>query len=99
MWLTLLWGGTAILFLGVSASALYHLRWAQRLPPVQALPTNSDGPQPEPWPPFCSVVIAARDEAARIEGTVHHLLAQRNVPLEIIVVDDRSTDGTGDIVA
>ena len=29
---------------------------------------------------------------------VRHLLAQRGVELEIIVVDDRSADGTGDIV-
>ena len=46
----------------------------------------------------CSVVIAARDEAARIEATVRHLLAQTGVEMEVIVVDDRSTDGTGEIL-
>jgi len=44
----------------------------------------------------CSVVIAARDEEARIEGTLRHLLAQRGIKAEFIVVDDRSTDRTGD---
>jgi glycosyltransferase involved in cell wall biosynthesis len=44
------------------------------------------------------VVIAARDEEARIEGTVRHLLAQRGVEAEFIVVDDRSTDRTGEIL-
>jgi len=46
----------------------------------------------------CSVVIAARDEAARIEKTVRQLLQQRGVTLELIVIDDRSTDGTGQIL-
>jgi hypothetical protein len=46
----------------------------------------------------CSVVIAARDEGARIEQTIRHLLAQRKVALELIVVDDRSTDRTSEIL-
>jgi cellulose synthase/poly-beta-1,6-N-acetylglucosamine synthase-like glycosyltransferase len=43
-------------------------------------------------------VLAARDEEARIEGTLRHLLAQTGVQMEVIVVDDRSTDRTGDIL-
>jgi hypothetical protein len=39
--------------------------------------------------------VAARDEAARIDATVASLLAQDGCALEIILVDDRSTDGTG----
>lgn len=31
MWLNLIWAGVALLFLGMSASAVFHLRWAQRL--------------------------------------------------------------------
>lgn len=46
----------------------------------------------------CSVVVAARDEATRLEETVRRLLAQRGVAVDVIVVDDRSTDGTGDIL-
>jgi glycosyltransferase involved in cell wall biosynthesis len=45
-----------------------------------------------------SVVIAARDEEARIETTLRRLIAQEDVDLELIVVDDRSTDRTGEIV-
>jgi glycosyltransferase involved in cell wall biosynthesis len=44
------------------------------------------------------MVIAARDEAARIEQTIRHLLAQRGVELELIVADDRSTDRTSKIL-
>ena len=45
--------------------------------------------------PTLSVVVAARDEAAAIASAVRSLLAQDYPGLEVIVVDDRSTDGTG----
>lgn len=45
-----------------------------------------------------SVIIPARDEAARIRQTVERLLLQRAVDLELLVVDDNSSDGTGAIV-
>src|SRR5206468_3127416 len=48
--------------------------------------------------PALSVVVTARDEAEGIEATVRRLLAQRYAALEVIVVDDRSTDGTGAIL-
>jgi len=46
----------------------------------------------------CSVVIAGRNEASRLEQTIRCLLAQRGVELELIVVDDRSTDQTPEIL-
>ena len=48
--------------------------------------------------PSLSVVVTARDEAEAIETTVSRLLAQRYAGLEVIVVDDRSTDGTAEIL-
>ncbi len=45
-----------------------------------------------------SVVVTARDEAEQIERTVRGLMAQGHADLEIVVVDDRSTDGTGEIL-
>ena len=44
------------------------------------------------------MVIAAWDEEARIEGTVRRLLAQEGVEAEFLIVDDRSTDRTGEIL-
>src|SRR5947209_1157095 len=48
--------------------------------------------------PLVSVIIPARDEAHIIEQTVRAFLAQTYANLEVIVVNDRSADGTGDIV-
>ncbi|MEA2327294.1 MAG: chlorobactene glucosyltransferase [Thermoanaerobaculia bacterium] len=48
--------------------------------------------------PLVSVIIPARDEAHIIERTVRAFLAQTYTNLEVIVVNDRSTDGTGEIV-
>lgn len=48
-----------------------------------------------------SIVIPARDEEGCIASTVKHLhleLRLRNVPHEIVVVDDGSTDGTWNIL-
>jgi cellulose synthase/poly-beta-1,6-N-acetylglucosamine synthase-like glycosyltransferase len=66
----------------------------KRLPDWETLAGSIDPPPRG----LCSVIIAARDEQARIEETIRHLLAQRGVDLEIIVVDDRSRDGTGEIL-
>jgi glycosyltransferase involved in cell wall biosynthesis len=96
MWFTLLFGATAALFLAMTFAALFHLRWARRLPSVKDVTatTRFEGSRE----PRCSVVVAARDEQARIESTVRHLLAQSDVAVEVIVVDDRSTDRTGEIL-
>lgn len=48
--------------------------------------------------PLVSVIIPARDEARIIERTVRAFLAQTYPHLEIIVVNDRSVDGTGEIL-
>lgn len=45
-----------------------------------------------------SVLLPARDEAARVEPTLRSLLAQEGVDLEVVVLDDGSTDGTADVV-
>jgi len=91
MWMNLIFGGTATVFLAMAAVTLWHLRWVRRLPALEKLPEAGGKIR-------CSVVIAARDEEARIEQTVRRLLAQRGVELEIIVVDDRSTDRTSEIL-
>ena len=77
--MTVMWGG---LVLGVGKWARHH-RLAQPLgaPPAEA--------------PTISVCIPARDEALNIAACVRAVRAQRWSRFEVIVVDDRSSDGTG----
>ncbi|MGH7512466.1 MAG: glycosyltransferase family 2 protein [Gemmatimonadales bacterium] len=60
-------------------------------------PSLSDVPPAEGTP--VSVIIPARNESATIETVVRSVLASRYRPLEVIVVDDRSTDDTAARVA
>ncbi|MGH9420690.1 MAG: glycosyltransferase, partial [Thermoanaerobaculia bacterium] len=52
----------------------------------------------ETFRPAVSVVIAAYNEATVIVNTIHAVLANYYDPIEIIVVDDGSSDGTADQV-
>lgn len=49
--------------------------------------------------PPVSVVIAARDEARGIEAALRSVLALEGSRVEVVVVDDRSSDGTTGILA
>lgn len=46
-----------------------------------------------------SILIPARNEAGNIAAAVHAALAAEGVAVEVVVMDDGSTDGTADIVA
>jgi hypothetical protein len=45
--------------------------------------------------PVVSIIVAARNEAPSIETAVESMLAMDYPHLQVVVVDDRSTDGTG----
>jgi chlorobactene glucosyltransferase len=49
--------------------------------------------------PSLSVIVPARNEERNIETCVRSLVGQTGVDAEVIVVDDRSTDGTRKILA
>lgn len=55
-------------------------------------------PEPERWPRV-SVILAARDEARDIGAAVASRLADDYPEFELILVDDRSTDGTGAVAS
>ena len=59
-------------------------------------PNLSDVPPATGTP--ASVIIPARNESAIIETVVRSVLASTYQPLELLVVDDRSTDDTASIV-
>jgi hypothetical protein len=56
-----------------------------------------DPPPPQIWPKL-SIVIPACNEAASLESALRSVLEQDYPELEIILIDDRSSDGTAAIV-
>ena len=82
------------------------LGWASRavvtlwkLPQVPNL-LSGDPPAPlvEGEEPLLTVIVPARNEAAVIGETLRSLLATEGIRLEIVAVNDRSTDTTGAIM-
>ena len=57
---------------------------------------RDEPPTPSAWPSV-TAVVPARDEAATVGETVRSLLAQEYPGLRVVVVDDGSQDGTGEI--
>ena len=65
---------------------------------IRAVPLLRDDASPEParWPRV-SLIVPARDEARDLERAVRTRLTDDYPNLQVILVDDRSTDGTGAI--
>ena len=71
----------------------YMMYAAKRLPRFHRFVV----PAPHDWPRL-SIIIPACNEAEHIEAAVHTLRLQDYPNLEIILVNDRSVDNTGEIV-
>ncbi|HEX2081168.1 MAG TPA: glycosyltransferase [Longimicrobium sp.] len=69
------------------AVALYNLATAPRLEAAGAPAAR----------PYASVLVPARDEAENLRRTLPRLLALDYPRLEVLVLDDRSGDGTGSV--
>ncbi len=85
---------TSIAVLGVSLIAL-----AVVVPGVRRMTHLRDvAPLASPRPPGVTIVIAALDEAKTIEPALRSVLALDYPRLQVVAVDDRSTDDTGTIL-
>lgn len=73
--------------LGATALAM------RRVPQLRRLPIDTRAE----WPRV-SVVVPACDEEAGVEGALRSLLAQRYPDVQIVAVDDRSSDRTGEVM-
>jgi len=77
----------AVFWLGAGIILALGHRRLKSLAGVAALPDDAL--------PSLTIIAAAKDEAERIEGAVRSFLAQDYPGLRVLIVDDRSTDGTG----
>jgi hypothetical protein len=80
------------------------LGWRRMADALEAAGLDADGPAAPPSGLPLSVVVAARDEAARLPTLLRALRRQAHrgtdgrPAFEVVVVDDRSADGTGALV-
>ncbi len=70
------------------------LLWRRMLPGVPDICQVVESPQLQSLPSL-TVIVPARNEAADITATLESLLASEAVDLQVIAVNDRSTDQTG----
>jgi glycosyltransferase involved in cell wall biosynthesis len=91
-WLLLLTSLAVVVWPAVAVGAYASYRRCRSLVPERNFEANS-GKQST-----VSVVIPARNEAADIEATLRGVLAQEGVNIEVIVINDHSSDATGEII-
>src|SRR5690348_12805141 len=91
-WLLLLTSLAAVVWPAVAVGAYASYRRCQSVVPERHFDTDAR------LRPRISVVIPARNEDAELEASVRSVLAQEGVDLEVIVINDHSSDGTGAII-
>jgi glycosyltransferase involved in cell wall biosynthesis len=79
-----------------TARILSALRNLPRVPNL--LDPKYEQPLPAQATPLITVIVPACNEEAHIGATLRSLLAIEAVPIEILAIDDRSTDSTGVIL-
>jgi chlorobactene glucosyltransferase len=89
-WLVALLAGVSIVAIVLQGIPLYFAFQIPRLDIPSEAAVRRSGP-------LISVILAARNEEADLGPALDGLLAQSYSPLEIIVVDGRSTDRTRDV--
>jgi hypothetical protein len=89
----MLLAASAIALLVWLPSAVVLYRGMRQIGSLEAVPAAGDSDCPR-----LSIVVPACNEAATIEPALRSLLALDYPHLELIAVDDRSTDGTGSII-
>lgn len=67
-------------------------------PAAERLPTKISAAK-QKTDPTVSIIVVAQDDEARISQTIQSVLSQAYQEIEVIVVDDGSTDKTGSVVS
>jgi len=94
----IVWSGLVVMIvvMCVWAYRQYLITREFRSEPFLTVAANTDDPPADC--PLVSVLVPARDEERNIAECLSSLVAQDYPNKEIIVIDDRSTDGTADVV-
>lgn len=87
--------GIAVL---ASTIAVFYLAYARYQDPSEAPARRRHGFPDLPADPTVSFLVAVKDEVAGIERCVRSIAASDYRPLQIVVVDDGSSDGTGELL-
>jgi glycosyltransferase involved in cell wall biosynthesis len=90
------WGSSWLLAAAWLLQALAGWRGMRTLPDLTRLNEAEFTAFPVGDLPRITVIVPACNEEDKIEGTLRSLMATEGVRLEIIAVDDRSTDRTGE---
>lgn len=88
VWLAVL----GFIFVVWTKRAVWLTRFRKTHPPLA--PSSFELPDP----PLVSVIVPARNEEKNIENCLTHLLKQTYPRFEIVVVDDRSSDKTSELI-
>ena len=90
-----------VLLIGYTVLSLLYWLWtlygAVRIRRAVPLLAELNPPEPERWPRL-AVIVPACNEADKLEAAAGTLLGEDYPDLEIVLVDDRSTDQTGQII-
>lgn len=90
----------ALLLAGAVLRSLVILRGVARIPalvaPIPGLATERPAPGSDPVPTV-AVIVPARNEGATLEPALRRLLESAGPGTSVVVVNDRSTDDTGEI--
>jgi len=87
----------SVIFCGAWVVLSIYVLWALRSLPVLKDATTSLACAELEWP-LVSIIIPACNEAEHIEAAVSSILNQDYPALEVIAINDRSIDNTGDIL-
>lgn len=92
-------GGLFISYAAGVTSLIYSLLRSIPLLRGRGTPRlQADGPRLNRPPPTLDVVIPVKDEERHVAGCIEAVLAQDHPPAQVVVVNDRSTDGTAQAV-
>ncbi len=89
---------SALLSLSLGVRFIFTVRDVGTLRPSDAVAGSNEALGTSPPLRRVSVVMPARNEARDIESAIRSILQQRHVAVQLVVINDHSTDDTGEIV-